>query len=162
MSTRCQVQVIQEGIWSKKVTLYHHCDGYPDNILPIIQQAYEIGAQKGNRAQLGLWELGRAGKVASLLCAADPGQFEPESGHKLHGDIEYYYRLYLVNKKGGSLAENPVWEIEIYTTHKNECKKTTGELSPGSGLLLLQRRSALSKALNKFSDIKQQPSNYKE
>jgi hypothetical protein len=38
MATRSQIQVIQEGIWDEKITLYHHWDGYPDNILPIIQQ----------------------------------------------------------------------------------------------------------------------------
>jgi hypothetical protein len=152
MSTRCQVQVIQEGIWDEKITLYHHCDGYPDNILPIIQQAYDIGAAKGSGAQLGLWELGRAGKVASLLCASDPGRFEPESGHKLHGDIEYYYRLYVVNKHGGSLAEAQIWEIEIFTTHQNECKNTAAEKLAGTDLVLLQPRTKLSEALQQFTE----------
>jgi hypothetical protein len=152
MSTRCQVQVIQEGIWSEKITLYHHCDGYPDNILPIIQQAYDIGVTKDSGAKLGLWELGRAGKVASLLCAADPGQFEPEAGHELHGDIEYYYRLYAVNKQGGSLAENPAWEIEIFTSHQNECKNATAVKLTGTDLVLLQPRTRLSEALQQITE----------
>ena len=84
MSTRCQVQVI--GSDNDKVTLYHHSDGYPTHILPLCHQAFELSG-KG-------WQAARGGKCASFLCATDPGAFEPESGHALHGDIEWYYRLY--------------------------------------------------------------------
>lgn len=108
MSTRCQVQVIQEGMgdWDAKITLYHHSDGYPNYMLPCIEKAYQLSG--------GQWEAGRAGKVASFLCAADPGQFEPEAGHSLHGDIEYFYKLYCLNGSNGSLTEHPRWEIAIY------------------------------------------------
>lgn len=100
MSTRCQVQVI-EGAGKhdhERVTLYHHCDGYPDGMIPVIHAAWHI-SDRG-------WQAGRAGKAASYLCASHPGQFEPESGHELHGDIDYYYRL----RVGGA-----VWALEVYS-----------------------------------------------
>lgn len=112
MSTRCQVKVIQEGVgWKKEVTLYHHTDGYPEHMIPCIHKAmgYEDEYCKGMN-----WEKGRAGKVASFLCWSDPGTFEPEEGHNLHGDIEYYYKLYCVNSYQGSSKENPKWEVEVY------------------------------------------------
>jgi hypothetical protein len=107
MSTRCQVRVISEGMYSAGgVTLYHHCDGYPSGMLPLFAEAF---------AKFGKgWEAGREGKVAAFLCAADPGGFEPEAGHDLHGDIEYYYKLFAVNKHGGSTMERPRWEVEVY------------------------------------------------
>lgn len=108
MSTRAQVKVTQTGIgWEENVTLYHHCDGYPTGILPLILEAY-------NKYGKDNYEGGRAGKVASFLCAVDPGHFEPEDNHELHSDIQYYYILNLVNKTGGSLAEHPKWVVSIY------------------------------------------------
>jgi hypothetical protein len=105
MSTRCQVQVIQEqSHWGEKVTLYHHSDGYPEYIIPKIYEAYMY---EGASA----WGKGRAGKVASFLCWSDPGAFEPEEGHQLHDDIEYYYQVYCNEKEFGANAQ---WEVEIY------------------------------------------------
>jgi len=108
MSTRSQIQVTQEGLWPSKVTMYHHCDGYPTNIGAIVRDKYIELAEGSSQ-----WEMGRAGKVASHLCAADPGQFEPEEGHERHGDIEWYYVLHVVNEQGGSMAENPSWSLDI-------------------------------------------------
>ena len=110
MPTRAQIQIIQEGLsWNEKVTCYKHSDGYPEGVLPLIKEAF---AKYGEG-----YEVGRAGKVASFLCAVAPGLIEPEEGHELHGDIEYYYRLYCIN---GPLAGNPRWEIEIFTTEHTD------------------------------------------
>ncbi len=119
MSTRAQIQVVQEGLdWGGSVLLYHHCDGYPSNIIPLIKKAFAYKRKPYCKDDKGItWERGRVGKVASLLCWADPVQFEPEEGHELHGDIEYYYRLYAVNSNGGCLTELPTWEVEIFTSH---------------------------------------------
>jgi hypothetical protein len=120
MSTRCQVKVVQEGTeWKQEVSLYHHTDGYPDYMIGVIRKA---------KAQYGLgWEGGRAGKVASALCAIDPMVFEPEDSHTLHGDIEFYYILKVQNQSGGSMAEIPNWEVEIYEPKKGfwKLKKPT-------------------------------------
>lgn len=108
MSTRCQVLVTQEGIpgWPDQVMLYHHCDGYPSNIVMLLQKAWSK-VPKG-------WESGRTGKVAGMVCASDPGQFEPESGVELHGDIEWLYRLVTVNRERGSAREEAWWRLEVY------------------------------------------------
>lgn len=106
MSTRSQVTIVMEGCdWSDKATLYHHCDGYPEHIIPCIAKARELIGDDYNS--------GRTGKVAAFLCAAHPGGFEPEGSNELHPDIEYHYTLHLVNTQGGCLREKPTWYIEI-------------------------------------------------
>ena len=116
---------MQEGLnWNEEVTLYHHSDGYPEYMVPLLQKAYEqaIAYQKNYWGKFdskyaqnppNLWELGRAGKAASHLCAADPGSFEPDTPY-LHPDIEWFYVLHVINTAGGSMAENPRWEVTIY------------------------------------------------
>ena len=101
MSTRCQVQV-RHG--DEQITLYHHTDGYPSYMLPLFGKAYELSG-KG-------WQAGRVGKIASFLCAADPGVFEPEEGAKLHGDIEWYYRIEPTGET--HIGACPLWHITVY------------------------------------------------
>lgn len=111
MSTRCQVVVIGKGMGNEdRITLYHHTDGYPSYMIPLINKARKFKGEYTSE-----WEKGRVGKVASFLCAVDPGVFEPEDGHDLHDDIEYYYKLYVINHRGGALAEKPTWEVEVLT-----------------------------------------------
>ncbi len=108
MSTRCQLQVIQQEPYITKVTLYHHHAGNPEYMIPSIYKAYTWVNESDIN---GNWIKGRAGKVASLLCWADPGEFEPEEGHNLHGDIEFYYRLYCDYSYREKRA---IWKIDIY------------------------------------------------
>jgi hypothetical protein len=108
----------------ERVTLYHHCDGYPSGMLPLFAEAFEKFREEG-------WKLRRAGHIASFLCATDPGGFEPEPGHELHGDIEYYYRLYTMNEHGGSADERGRWEVEVFSV---EFDDATPE-NPGKLLL---------------------------
>ena len=103
MSTRCQVQVIDEE--ENKITLYHHCDGYMENMVPLMRKGFEESSRD--------WKIGRAGKAAAFLCAADPGGFDIEEGHDLHSDIEYLYRFYCITKQTGS-TDHPKWEIEVW------------------------------------------------
>jgi hypothetical protein len=81
-------------------------DGYPQGVIPIIKEAWEKYG--------GSWEAGRAGKVASFLCAIEPGRIKPEEGHSLRGDIEYYYIVHVINRSGGTLVEKPQWEVEVF------------------------------------------------
>lgn len=133
MGTRCQVQVVQAGTgWDEKVTLYHHFDGYPENILGLMRIAYtrfvvmrtKAAGAEADRA----WEGGRAGKAASFLCSVDPGQFEPEEGHERHGDIEYWYTLTVQNHQQGSIGEMPTWSVEIEYIYRK--KKLTYQVEP--------------------------------
>lgn len=101
MSTRSQVKVT-DGTHS--LTLYHHTDGYPTGILPLIFQAWD----KYGRG----WEGARVHKVASMLCATDPVIFEPLDYHTLHADIEYYY---VINcKDTAHVGTTPDWTVTSY------------------------------------------------
>ena len=123
MSTRCQVKVdVQDEIgWKEAVTLYHHCDGYPENMLPLIAKAYKDARRnmdkkaKKRNTSADYYKLGRTGSVASYLCAEEPDGFEPEAGHKLHGDIEWYYVVHAINKAGGSWGDDPQWNVDVYS-----------------------------------------------
>ena len=114
MSTRCQVQVIEDCDGQDfKVSLYHHTDGYPEYIIPKIYEAYCYENFDRYGLNRDYWDFTktRAGKVASLLCWSDPTVFEPEDHHMLHGDIDYYYRLFCLNS---SQDKRPLWEVEIF------------------------------------------------
>jgi len=149
MSTRCQVKVKQEGLtWDEEITLYHHTDGYPQYMLPVFWKAYNY---KDDYTNTNGWQKGRAGKVASFLCWADPGVFEPEDSHQLHGDIEYYYILYVVNPNGGSIAENPRWEVEIY--QPKDFKKFWDNPIM-ENLKLLKKRAPLERLIKSVEKVK--------
>jgi len=105
MSTRCQVKVVSKN---NSVTLYHHYDGYPRSLLPLMQRAFE----QSEIAQD--WRGARAGKVAAVLCHAAPDGFEPEAGHELHGDLEWYYVLTVDEGCNGSMADTPKWRVDVY------------------------------------------------
>lgn len=123
MSTRCQVQVIGLNEDDSQVTLYHHTDGYPSYMVPLIAKAYRTAIRpivhQGihsdgtpyRHVYANAWQAARVGKSASYLCAADPGTMEPEAGHDLHGDIEYLYRVYVSG--GMDIGATGTWEVEI-------------------------------------------------
>ena len=103
MSTRCQVKIQKFGVKNDTdaVTLYHHCDGYPSVMVPLMAQAYQPE-----------WKHGRVGKVASFVVAEDPDGYEVEQGHAIHGDIEWYYVL---DVKSDSMVDaTPEWFLTVY------------------------------------------------
>lgn len=104
MSTRCQLKVTG-GVNRESITLYHHCDGYPEHILEDITTTYNrVGRE---------WFGHRAGKVAAFLCETHPAGFEPEEGHDLHGDIEWYYLIEIDTALTGNAL--PPWKIKVHT-----------------------------------------------
>lgn len=109
MSTRCQVRVQDK---TSAFTLYHHWDGYPTNMLGLIDEAWRSFSAKEEYSYIDYY-LTRAPKVASLLCAIDPGGFEPEMSNDLHGDIEWYYVLNVTSQDG-----DPKWHVNIYTVNR--------------------------------------------
>jgi hypothetical protein len=114
--------------------LYHHTDGYPTYMLPLIGKAFTLAVGENGDG----WQVGRAGKAASFLCAADPGVFEPEQGLDLHGDIQYFYVLSVVNQTNGSMAEKPAWNIQVFR---------------GDGSTPLSRVLPLSQAIQQAKEI---------
>lgn len=109
MSTRCQVHVVEErpggGEPLARFTLYHHTDGYPQYMIPCIGYAWELTGSVANSDRR--FEAAHGESVVSFLCAADPGTFQPEQGHPLHGDLAYEYTLYITPEDGGVR-----WEVE--------------------------------------------------
>lgn len=113
MSTRCQVHVVQDGMWEDEVMLYHHSDGYPSHMIPILQKGFQLCTEPwifSGGSYDKSWEAGRAGKSAAWMICADPGGFDVESGLELHGDIEYLYVVYCMNPEDGKYA----WEVEVF------------------------------------------------
>lgn len=103
MSTRCQVKVEGTNFEpGEALTLYHHCDGYPSNMVPLLAGAYGKD-----------WQHGRVGKAAAYIIATDPGGFEPEAGHALHGDIEWYYVIKIASE--GHTKDIPLWNLTVYS-----------------------------------------------
>lgn len=134
MSTRCQVQIKQtrelQG-WDDLISLYHHWDGYPEHMLPIIYRAFKNASKiPADYKHLGsnpnAFKLGRAGHIASYLCAADMHQFEPESSTELHSDIEWLYIIEPKQKKDSIYYQ---WYVTVYEpgdTIENSCKIAEG------------------------------------
>ena len=108
MATRAQV-FVSGGIGAtdgekEEIALYHHCDGYPTNIVEIIEDAFF----KYSRKKAGHWKLGRVGKVASMLCSIDPLGFDVEIGTPVHGDLDWFYQLDVYWDNG------PRWDLKCF------------------------------------------------
>lgn len=103
MSTRCQVKIKEFGVKNDReaVTLYHHCDGYPSNMVPLLAGAYQPD-----------WQHGRIGKVASFVVAEDANGYDIEQGHTLHPDIEWYYVLEVESTL--DVTAVPTWILTVY------------------------------------------------
>jgi hypothetical protein len=99
MSTRCQVKIKEFGVTDpdNEFTLYHHCDGYPSSMVPLIAAAYAPD-----------WKHGRVGKAAAFVVAEDVEGYDMEQGHALHGDIEWYYILSIRDE------QVPEWTLRVY------------------------------------------------
>ena len=118
MSTRCQVKI--EGykaidknhIGNPGVTLYHHTDGYPTNMLPTMYEGYkkqlDIFKKKGYESGKEFY-FETPEKVASIVISSDPTVFEQEKSNALHGDIEWYY---VIHPNGGK-----PWTVDVYKIH---------------------------------------------
>lgn len=143
MSTRSQILVKAEGLdfsYLHRYPLYHQCDGYPSNILPLIRKAYKkaIGQKQpwgGIPALAGYiqrdypdaWEAGRPEKVASFLCAVEPGAFVPMLTKQIGNWIEWYYVITAVNIRQGCTTDFPTWKVDVYDRHiKGRLKSHVG------------------------------------
>lgn len=92
MSTRCVITFIDNDC---RHSVYKHCDGYPENILPAIDAAKSIA-----------WELPRfeADDFASAFVAKHKkyaGDIRLSEGPDYHGDLAYAYE---VREENGKLS----------------------------------------------------------
>lgn len=150
MSTRCQVEVQATDLpWNAEmVVLYHHCDGYPTGMLPIIEAAYNFATSKGGGYS---WQAGRPGKTAAFVCVADPFGFDIESSTELHSDIEWFYSIECQNKNGGEMSEVPKWRISVYClgpcfSRDKPRREDLKLVATGSPKLLVKRAKKLEEA----------------
>lgn len=125
MSTRCNIE-IRDDWYSQEnkncVLLYHHWDGYPENMVPLLKKGLSCFDDSG--AQPYWWDSERVAAhfVANVDNTGGFPTFQPASC--IHGDIEYYYILTLKHGEGGRSA---VIEYEEYDEkkEKNVKRKTT-------------------------------------
>ncbi len=133
----CEIQIIEEGLLQgDSLSLYLQSDAEPENILADVQKAFNMAPSETGLA----YRRGRAGLVASYLCATKPGEYQPSNGMNLCFDLTFLYKLYLVNTAHGSMAENPTWEVEIL-----ESKTGLTE-----DLELIQPRTSLEECVSKY------------
>ena len=131
MSTRCQVVIKGEGFDTDTLTMYHPCDGYPSNMIPLLQKAAKILLKKSGTVKYASvnepsydvasmpWEAGRVNKVASCICASDPLGFGPEKTDDLHPDIGYLYELTVSGE--GHVGARVKWDVAVFTPNKGFC-----------------------------------------
>lgn len=115
MSTRCNI--IIKDRWNRRITLYHHCDGYPEFVgacladylgelkpWQIRQHTISIAndlVKKGIKYETRDWQTGER------VIKTDE-HYEITAG--LHGDIEY---CYVINGKSATLRCYEVpWELK--------------------------------------------------
>lgn len=100
MSTRCQIKV--EG---EEVMLYKHCDGYPEGVLPTLEDVVKK-FREGRGFFDGSYLLARIGQRFMNDSDASSDRFRAEAkikhehhvlgygyGTHEHGDIEYLYTV---------------------------------------------------------------------
>lgn len=116
MSTRCQVLVYGNVESNDRfVNLYHHTDGYPSYMMPLIAKAHRAWLRS---QQLDCLK-GRSEKVASFLAGADPDVFEFHSKHfrydegsknpSFNCDLDY---IYIIKIDGND------WDFQIRSTNR--------------------------------------------
>jgi len=128
---KAKIKIAAEGLFweTSPIYLYKNRNGKPSQIIPLIKKAYkkfiidveQISNKLPELKPNQRWRGGRSGKVASYLCAIDPGELEPSNSDY---DVQYYYNLFIVNPLGGKVGDYPFWELEINNKNRNFLKRT--------------------------------------
>lgn len=147
MSTSAAVKIIDtssnhDGA-ENIVYLYHHSDGYPSYVVPVIKKAYQRYAKirpvgtgeehsyyRAYGDKYNAYKGARAGYVAGFLCGEDQGMMQPEECEFAgRGQYDYFYTLWVTegHRQARNSAENvakgyprtyttagnPIWELEV-------------------------------------------------
>ena len=126
MGTRANVLIKSTGLDYVEpcVLLYHHFDGYPENMLHLMLKYEEI-FEKEVREKLQVdptqerWLLGRVGHLSSFIISTDilgfeiSNVFQKEEDVVLHSDIDFYYVITADNRE---IENAPKIYIEVYTS----------------------------------------------
>lgn len=116
MSTRAQVKIEAKKLLkgyrgAGSTTLYHHTDGYPTHMLELFSDAWKSANSQKYKSHIN-----SPSTVTSYIIASEPDVFEIEKSHKLHGDIEWYYKIH-------PSTEEKEWTVDIYKVPFGENKK---------------------------------------
>lgn len=128
MSTSAAVKIIDTSSNHDRsenvVYLYHHSDGYPSYMVPVIKKAYQRYAkirptgvnEKGSHSyyraygdKFNAYKGARAGYVAGFLCGEDPGMMQPEECEFAgRGQYDWFYTLWVTegHRQERNSAEN--------------------------------------------------------
>jgi hypothetical protein len=127
---------VEGGINGTHAVLYHHSDGYPKYMVPLLQEAYRqfaspraTGGPKtgyGERRtpaeyrRYSQWSAARAEYAAAMIASVDPTGFnvvgadQIRDGHGEQPDLEYYYVVHVGGN--GPNGDPPIkWLLEIRT-----------------------------------------------
>lgn len=107
MSTRCQVFIIEKlkGKEERIGTLYHHFDGYPENIIPKLNAAINKWQKNAVMGYI------HGNTLINYITAEDPSGYEIEPiDTKIHGDLSYLYEV-RIRYKGNSRE----WKAQVKT-----------------------------------------------
>jgi hypothetical protein len=107
MSTRCQVFIIEKlkGKEERIGTLYHHFDGYPERMVPMLNEAIKKWQKEATRRPTDSYTL------INYIVAEDPSGYmmEPIDG-KIHFDLAYLYEVRVKSK-----GNNWEWTAQVKT-----------------------------------------------
>ena len=90
MSTRCQVFIIEKlkGKEERIGTLYHHFDGYPERMVPMINEAIKKWQENAVMGHID------GNTLINYITAEDPSGYEIEPiNEKIHPDLSYLYEI---------------------------------------------------------------------
>ncbi|MEE9366052.1 MAG: hypothetical protein V3W44_05125 [Dehalococcoidales bacterium] len=87
--------------------LYHHYDGYPENMMGLLRKAYDRWVIAGR------WDRpGQRDKAVNFIIAEDPSGYEIEPYDTEHGDAGYEYHVFIY--------DDGAWEVNVpnYGMHR--------------------------------------------
>jgi hypothetical protein len=114
MSPRYQVFIIEKlkGKEERIGTLYHHFDGYPERMVPMLNEAIKKWKNEAIKGFVGRNEL------VNYIIAEDPARYEIGSiNEKIRPDTVYLYKISLrYNGKTGK------WLVQVKTINRKGIK----------------------------------------
>ena len=131
MSIGCLIGITSEDGERQKALLYIHDGGTPVEVFNLIETALDrffaedsyriasrrLGQSKAMQREVGSWQVKRAGKVASALCAVRPVDVEPRVDSKLKTD--FYYDI--------EIGKSAQWFVTVLRTMMGGRRETLFE-----------------------------------
>lgn len=97
MSTRATYEFKPANEWSETVTMYIHCDGYPEGAASYFYKMLALASRKDSKYA---WKSEIAGGLAEAFMIANPSQAKFHPGRDTQDDTEFHY---IIDPRGKSL-----------------------------------------------------------